>query len=63
MTLTMTDLYERLKLRDEHELVELLQLTPEDIVEQFKDRIEELYEELTEEVEEDGFDNLERYDE
>lgn len=50
MTLTFHEVVERLKRWDELYLLERLEISSEDIVEQFKDKIEERYAELMEEV-------------
>jgi hypothetical protein len=47
MVRTLTELCEALKKVDEISLLEVLNITSEDIVEQFKDRIEEDYERLS----------------
>ena len=53
-TLTLEELCQALKQRvDEISLLEVLSITAEDIVERFKDRIEENYEQLSKDFEED----------
>lgn len=54
MTLTLLELQERLKRLDEISLLELLDITSEEIVEMFIDRIEDNYDRLLEEVDYDG---------
>lgn len=50
--LTLTELQEKLKLIDEISLMEVLEVSSEDIVSRFVDRIEERYSQLIEEFEE-----------
>ena len=54
MTLTLLELQERLKRLDELSLLELLNITSEEIVEMFIDRIEDNYDRLLEGVDYDG---------
>lgn len=49
MPLTQCELEERLKREDEVSLLELLDISSEELVERFKDRIEYYYDELVEE--------------
>jgi hypothetical protein len=49
--ITLVDLYDKLKLQDEITLLELLEITSEELVERFTDIIEEKYEELAEDFE------------
>jgi hypothetical protein len=53
-SLTLQELKERLKRLDELSLLELLDVTSEEIVEMFVDRIEDNYDRLLEEVDYDG---------
>lgn len=53
MSLTLNDLKEKLKQIDEISLLEILDITSEDIVENFEDKIEEKMEELCEEFEDE----------
>lgn len=55
-SLTLQELKERLKRLDELSLLELLNVTSEEIVELFEDRIEDNYDTLLEEVSYDGED-------
>jgi len=48
--LTLNDVAERLKQIDEISLLEILEITAEDIVEKFKEKIEDKYEYLVEEL-------------
>jgi hypothetical protein len=50
MPLTLTDVMSRLKQLDEITLLEVLNITAEDLVERFTDKIEENYEELEREL-------------
>jgi len=50
MPLTWVELKERLKLLDETTLLEVLDISSEDLVERFGDLIEDRYEELEEEL-------------
>ncbi len=50
MALTFTELKERLKRLPEIDLLEVLEISSEDLVERFEDLIEEKYDELTEEL-------------
>ena len=51
MALTFNDICERLKHLDEITILEVLDIASEDIVDRFKDKIEERYEELEEDLE------------
>lgn len=51
MMLTLTELFEELKKVDEISILEVLNINSEDIVERFKDRIEENYEQLSKDFE------------
>ena len=51
MALTFKDLCERLAHLDEITLLEVLDIASEDLVDKFKDKIEERYEEHEEELE------------
>lgn len=53
--LTLVELADRLKHQDEVSLLETLQITADDLVNRFMDRIEEKYDELLEEL--DDFDD------
>ena len=53
MTLTLNDLKEKLKQVDEISLLEVLEITSEDIIDRFEDKIEEQQEELGEEFEDE----------
>lgn len=50
MPLTLTDVMERLKQLDEVTLLEVLQVSSEDLIQRFIDRIEDNYEELEREL-------------
>lgn len=54
--LTLIDIFERLRRIDEISLLEILNISSEDIVERFQDFIEELADELEKELEEESFD-------
>lgn len=62
MTLTLPDLYERLKQYDEVTLLEVLEITSEDLVERFPDIIEEKFDELTSDLQEDDFNVFSSYE-
>jgi len=47
--ITLTELEEKLKREEECSLLEILDITSEDIVDRFNDKIEEKYESLAEE--------------
>jgi len=51
MALTLNDIKDRLKLIDEVDLLELLEINSEDIVERFTDLIEDNFDKLEKEVE------------
>lgn len=53
MSLTLEDLKDRLKKQDEVSLLEILNITSEEIVERFIDLIEEKFEELEEELQDE----------
>ena len=46
MALTLNDLFDRLKMLEETELLELLNLTSEEIVDRFEDIIEDRFEQI-----------------
>lgn len=52
MSLTFYDLCEKLKKVDEVSLLEVLEISSEDLVDKFQDRVEERFEELVGEFEE-----------
>ena len=52
MAMTLVELSEALKQFDESTLVELLEISPEEIVERFQDKIEDRFEYLENEVQE-----------
>lgn len=56
------ELCERLKQVNEVDLLELLDISSEELVEQFKDRIEDRYEILMQEFDEDDQDDPENSD-
>lgn len=53
--LTLTDLTEKLKLVDEVSLLEVLNITAEEIVDRFADRVEERFDYLNEEFDESNY--------
>lgn len=55
-SLTLQELKERLKRLDELSLLELLDVTSEELVEMFVDRIEDNFDRLLDEVDYDGED-------
>lgn len=55
MALTFHDLVELLKREDEVTLLEILEISSEDLIERFGDWIEERYEELTEKYQDEVF--------
>jgi len=55
MALTFHDLVELLKREDEVTLLEVLEISSEDLIERFGDLIEERYEELTEKYQDEVF--------
>lgn len=46
MTTTLNDLYEKLRYIDEISILEILDITTEEILNRFQDKVEEKYEEL-----------------
>lgn len=56
MTLTYKDVLERLKKVDEVSLLEVLDISSEEIVDRFEDRIEDRLSELAEEMEDEDED-------
>ena len=56
--MTLKELQERLKRLDELSLLELLDITSEEIVEMFIDRIEDNFDRLLDEVDYDGEEEL-----
>ena len=67
MSLTITELQEKLKQIDEISLMEILEITSEDIVNKFIERIEDKYDTLIEDFEEgdleEVLDELEYFEE
>jgi hypothetical protein len=58
MTMLLQELFNRLSVESEFDIIELLQINSEQLVEKFKDEIEEKYDELIKEYEEfNPFDN------
>jgi ribosome assembly protein YihI (activator of Der GTPase) len=57
MPLTLTELEEKLKQIDEITLLERLEISSEDIVDRFEDRIEERFEQFEIEFEEDDIES------
>ena len=55
MPLTLQELIERLRREDEVSLLEMLDISSEEIVQKFEELIEERYEELSEEYEDEVF--------
>jgi hemerythrin-like domain-containing protein len=54
MTITLVEIFEKLKQRyDPDELVELLEISSEELVDRFEDKIEDRYYEVLEELEEE----------
>jgi hypothetical protein len=53
MPLTLPDIYERLKQIDEVSLLEILNISSEDIIERFQDLIDERADQLEKELEEE----------
>lgn len=53
MPLTLPDIYNRLKEIDEITLLEVLEITSEDLVERFQDKIDEQADRLEKELEEE----------
>lgn len=58
MSLTLTDLQEKLKLIDEVSLMEILEITSEDLVSRFIDRIDDKYDDLVEDFEEADLEDI-----
>ena len=52
--LTLSDVIEKLKSIDEISLMEILEISSEDLVDRFEDRIENKYDDLREDFEEDN---------
>ena len=57
MALTLTDLQNKLKNIDEVSLMEVLEITSEDLVNRFVDRIDQKYDELVTEFDADNIDD------
>lgn len=57
MTVTLNDIRDRLKKLDEVTLLEVLEITSEDIVERFDDKIEDKMDYLTEDLENEDESN------
>lgn len=58
MSLTLTDLQEKLKYIDEISLMEILEITSEDLVSRFIDKIDSKYDELVEEFDEADLEDI-----
>lgn len=56
--LTLNDVKDRLKQQSEIHLLEILDVSSEDIVDRFSDIIEEHYESFAEELEDEEYDGL-----
>jgi len=54
--LTLTDVFEKLKRLDELTLLEILEISSEEIVDRFQDLIEDKYDQLSEELDEEEED-------
>ena len=50
MALTILDLFEKLKRLDEISLLEILNITTEELVDRFEDRIEAMFDQLVDEI-------------
>jgi len=50
MALTILDLFDKLKRLDEISLLEILNITAEDLVDRFEDRIEAMFDDLVDEL-------------
>jgi ribosome assembly protein YihI (activator of Der GTPase) len=50
MALTILDLFEKLKRLDEISLLEILNITAEELVDRFEDRIEAMFDQLVDEI-------------
>ena len=50
MALTILDLFDKLKRLDDISLLEILNITAEDLVDRFEDRIEAMFDELVDEL-------------
>ena len=50
MALTILDLFEKLKRLDEISLLEILNITAEELVDKFEDRIEAMFDQLVDEI-------------
>jgi ribosome assembly protein YihI (activator of Der GTPase) len=50
MALTILDLFEKLKRLDEISLLEILNITSEELVDRFEDRIEAMFDQLVDEI-------------
>jgi ribosome assembly protein YihI (activator of Der GTPase) len=50
MALTILDLFDKLKRLDEISLLEILNITTEELVDRFEDRIEAMFEQLVDEI-------------
>ena len=56
--LTFIDVCDRLKQQDEISILEILEITSDELVERFKDRIEENYDELAEDLGDVDYESL-----
>lgn len=50
MALTILDVFEKLKRLDEISLLEILNITAEELVDRFEDRIEAMFDQLVDEI-------------
>lgn len=57
MSLTLIDLADRLKKLPEIDLLEVLEISSEDLVDRFMDRIEDKYDDLVDDLEDEDYDS------
>lgn len=56
--LTFIDVCDRLKQQDEISILEILEITSDELVDRFKDKIEENYDELAEDLGDEDYESL-----
>ena len=56
--LTFIDVCDRLKQQDEISILEILEINSDELVDRFKDRVEENYEELADDLGDEDYESL-----
>lgn len=56
--LTLVDVCDRLKQQDEISILEILEITSDELVDRFKDKVEENYEELADDLGDEDYESF-----